>query len=56
MVFAIFASLWDACASETAGSSMVEKDMVMEEGNKRSGRVIPVKTPYMLRDCEEVKP
>lgn len=44
------------CASETVGSSKVEADAVIADGNKMSGMDIPVRTPYVLSEVETSMP
>ena len=36
--------------SVIVGSSMVDTEAVIAEGNRMQGRAIPVRTPYKLRD------
>lgn len=55
-VSANFFALCVDCASETAGSSSVDRDIVTADGNSKRGSVIPVSTPYRLKDSEEVRP
>ena len=43
----------DASKSAIVGSSMVETEFVIADGNRMQGNAMPVSTPYILRESEE---